>query len=699
MISFFDNLVIKSNPQAKEEILSLKKPLATSKPKVKECMKRSRPSSDSTQMSGNSSGTSEGIDGENPRPPKKRDTRQHKGSGGTGGSGDGGPPKPPGGPAISEKFGVNSTELIKHLHEQLIQLLNRIRDTFKHMIETLHPEAQGILTEQFNEFYEDILNFIQDFSQTPVSTPADKIESDCEKKKKQIQKNFDDEFISIIEANVQVNDIIRRVRETFGANIDHLEDEVSYTSAISNFDRLMADVVGNWLHAFNRNIAHKKPKEIQSEIKKFERELDICFRREIMSKINVPILKKSYRHAASRGDTPQHPYTNQDGQPKISKKPKLAQMLERDTAISLSGREVILHTPFGDVKIKRGTKANSRLIITTNFPKGPKYTEIASYLDNYYIDNPEATLQMLRAILEYLEIPTRPYDTVYNALDQINVRVKTNPNPNLMPCAKVQAIECAAALCGILLVCESGQDRSENGGKRERGIIRTLIRIIESKTSDTPFADAFGRASGSGSHVEGFYTPAAVAVLDKSVFPPRTIQHGGNVRSKVVVGKEISSRVRPPISLEVLEKDQKDTGELDLSSDSETDYDAARDIFEIDTRRYRTTDNPGPVGGCLWRILSAHGVTQEHLEAAARNTRITYNDFVNIENLERLLNEINRLGNYNLALHIDVFDYAGRYYRAISGFIPTPSPVGSTIINIALIYDRDDGQGHYIKRL
>ena len=672
MISFFDNLVIKSNPQAKEEILSLKKPLAAAKPKVKECMKRSRPSSDSTQMSGNSSGTSEGIDGETPSPPKKRDTRPHKGSGGAGGKGD--PPEKPDKPGDSK---VDNTEIIQELLEELMVLLDQIRAKFEKMIVELNPEAQRILLEKFNEFYQHFYEEIQKFNQLPSNTSIEKINRVYESLRYQIEQRFNDEFRNrigaIIEANEQVNGTIQNIEKTFETNIVQIPSEATREEIRQQFEAFIKDVQ----NGLNRCIAREGNfREIQT----FEREL-----------------KKSYRHAASRGDIPQHPYTGQDSQPKISKKPKLAQMLERDTAISLSGREVILHTPFGDVRIKRGTKANSRLIITTHFPRGPRYTEISRHLDNYYSYNPEATLQMLRAILKYLEIPTRPYDTVYNALNQINVRVKTNPS--LMPCARVEALECAAALCGILLVCESGQDRSENGGKRERGIIRTLIRIVESRTSATPFADAFGRASRSGSPAEGFYTPSAVADLDRSVSPPRTNTHGGNVRSKVVVGKEISSRVRPPISPRVLEKDQKDTGELDLSSDSETDYDAARDIFEIDTRRYRTTDNLGTNGGCLWRILRAHDVTQENLEAAARNTGITYNDFVNIENLERLLNEINRLGDYNLALHIDVFDYAGRYYRAISGFIPTPSPVGSTIINIALIYDRDSGQGHYVEKL
>ena len=191
MISFFDKLVIKSNPQAKEEILSLKNTSATSKPKIKECMKSSRPGS--VQTSSNSSGTSERAYGKKSNSPKKRDTRQHKGSGG---SGDGGPPKPPREPAISKEPGVNNSELIKHLHEQLIQLLNRIRDTFEHMIETLHPEAQGILTEQFKEFYNYFLDDIQkNFNQLPSDISLEEINEIYKEERNIIECRFREQIV------------------------------------------------------------------------------------------------------------------------------------------------------------------------------------------------------------------------------------------------------------------------------------------------------------------------------------------------------------------------------------------------------------------------------------------------------------------------------------------------------------------------
>lgn len=498
MISFFDNLVIKSNPQAKEEILSLKKPLATSKPKVKECMKRSRPSSDSTQMSGNSSGTSEGGGGENPNPPKKQGTRQHKGSGGTGGSGDGGPPKPPGGPAISEKSGVNSTELIKHLHEQLIQLLNRIRDTFKHMIETLHPEAQGILTEQFNEFYEDILNFIQDFSQTPVSTPADKIESDYEKRKNQIQQIFDNEFIAIIEANVQVNDIIRRVRETFGANIDHLEDEVSYTSAISNFDRLMADVTGNWLHAFNRNIAHKKPKEIQSEIEKFEK--DIIKQFNILTGFSLQRIKGAQRRFFERKAKGTRSFVTSSTKPKFAGPLNVAESIKdtpKEHTNKSKGRNAgkkehvswhEIRTPFGTVILKVVYKKDNtvlaRLIVNkVGSDEAMLYEEIFNILDNLYSTNPDMALALAQQILDYLstELTLEDVDTP-DILARFNSKFRDS-----LPSDNVE--KAAATLCAILMFCESCELRNATGGKLERGFMRRVIRNMEDGISN-PFKTA-----------------------------------------------------------------------------------------------------------------------------------------------------------------------------------------------------------------
>lgn len=601
MSALFDKLVIKSNPQATNDILSSKSSLPTSKPEVKECMKRSRPTYGNSQMSGNSSGTSEGGGGENSNPPKKQDTRLHKG---TGGEGD--PPKPPEKPDKLGDSKVDNTEKIQELLEALMVLLYQIRAKFEKMIVELHPKSQRILSEKFNESYQHFYEEIQKFNQLPSNTSIEEI-----------------------------------------------------------------------------NKIYKKTRDI----------IERCFKEQIVSEINSYILKRSHNHAKLRGDNPHLPYKDEHGKLKINKKPKKSQLLERDNALDLNGktpsrqRPVIynLQTPFDTVDIRiigiDPSGHQIRIITPKRDPSGPLYTEINTELKNYAANYPDEMQGALNALENYLKSPLVPGDNVGNVLSNLNSSIKPFTTKNA---TKRQRI-LLAVLAGILLLCESGEDRSNQGGKRERALISDLKKIVNSPE------DLFTH-----------YVPADAAVLDKTVRPPKIKQYGGNLRGKVQVGKVKPNEVgKIPISEETLKSDKERTGYLEFSSDSEKDYDAAaaRDIFEIDTRRYRTTDNPGPAGGCLWRILRAHDVTQEHLEAAARNIRITYNDFVNIENLERLLNEINQLGDYNLALHIDVFDYVGRYYEAISGFIPSEIPERSNIIYMALIYDHTSGEGHYVEKL
>lgn len=599
MISFFDNLVIKSNPQAKEEILSLKKPLATSKPKVKECMKRSRPSSDSTQMSGNSSRTSEGIDGENPSPPKKRDTRPHKGSGGAGGKGD--PPEKPDKPGDSK---VDNTEIIQELLEELMVLLDQIRAKFEKMIVELNPEAQRILSKKFNEFYQRFWEEIQKFNQLPSNTSIEEI-----------------------------------------------------------------------------NEIHKKTRDI----------IERCFKEQIVSEINSYILKRSHNHAELRGDNPHLPYKDEHGKLKINKKPKKAQLLERNNALDLEGKTPSRHspvihklqTPFGTVDIRIiGIDPGGhqiRIITPKGDPSGPLYTEINTELKNYAASYPGEMQDAFNAIENYLKSPLVPGDNVENVLSNLNSGVKPFPTEH----ATKRQRTLLAVLAGILLLCESGEDRSNQGGKRERALISDLKKMVNSPE------DLFTH-----------YVPADAAVLDKTVRPPKIKQYGGNLRGKVQVGKVKPNEVgKIPISEETLQSDKERTGHLEFSSDSEKDYDVSRDIFEIEDRKYRTTDNPGPNGSCLWRILIKHHVTEEHLKTAATNLGIRYNDFVNMENLELLLSEINRLGDYNLAFHIDVFNYLCQYQESISGNIPASLSAESNIIYIALIYDHTSGDGHYVEKL
>ena len=274
---------------------------------------------------------------------------------------------------------------------------------------------------------------------------------------------------------------------------------------------------------------------------------------EIMPKSKIDILRGAHKRARNRGDNPK----------KNNKKPKLAQLLERDAGIipHLSSNERIypLKTPFGKTWIKiskNGNNENINRLVYDFDPKDdeidpPSYLDIACCLDDYYKKaKKESTLKMLKTILNYLNTPAKQHDTINNVWNTVNfdnMRIKFKKSDEIMPNAKIYERSYAAALCGTLMACESAEYRSENGGKRERGVIKTLIKMVEEEKSEHPFGDAFGRIDEKGNYIEGFYTPAA---------------KGGTKRSQAVIGK-ISDKN------ETLEKDKRNTEYLDLSSDSE----------------------------------------------------------------------------------------------------------------------------------
>lgn len=491
MISFFDNLVIKSNPQAKEEILSLKKPLATAKPKVKECMKRSRPSSDSTQMSGNSSGTSEGIDGENPSPPKKRDTRPHKGSGGAGGKGD--PPEKPDKPGDSK---VDNTEIIQKLLEELMVLLDQIRAKFEKMIAELHPEAQRILSKKFNEFYQHFWRAVQRFNQLPSNTSIEEIERKYQIRQQKMEQKFNDKFSNkirnIIDANKEMYDIIQRVRTIFGANIDSLDDEASYTSAIFNFNELMVDVKENWIGKFNKKFAHaKNSKKIQSEIENFEK--DIIKQFNILTGFSLQRIKGAQRRFSERKNKGTRSFVTSSTKPKFAGPLNVAESIRVTTPINHyntfteRNEQVSWHdinTPFGVVTLKviyRKNKVIGRIIVNQDTHRGALfYTKIFEILDNLYSDNSDRALALAQQILDYLSTELTLEDVnAPDILARFNSKFR-----NSLPSDNVE--KACATLCAILMFCESCELRNATGVKLERGFIRRVIKNMENRISN-PF--------------------------------------------------------------------------------------------------------------------------------------------------------------------------------------------------------------------
>ncbi len=614
---------------------------------------------------------------------------------------------PPENQGVQNEAEKKKARLIEDIENELTQLLKELNREFWRSISFMRPRARLMLEKNFNIFYENKNTFIKDFIESNLPTLSEKnIISERKRVVQEIKEEFDKNFRIKIQANMQVNDAIRRVTEIFYANLYNLGNQEGRALAMDRFRRLMHYVEENWLNGFISRINQSANfEEIQIMVSNSEENLYKLFRDEILLNFpnptsrSVAVLQRSYKHAIRRGDTPQ----------RINRKPRLAQLLERDAAIPLNPiEERELNTPFGKVKVKNPRRdhkglQNSRVIIIPNSNKAPTYVEIAEHLDRYYREQgPDLTLEMLYTILEYLELPAEDGDNVQNVLERLNARV-TN-NTKLMPGADNEQRKCVAALCGILMVCESGQNRSENGGKRERGVIKALIKNVNSGLSRTPFADAFGYVDMYGVEYEGYYTPAAKIVRDKKD-NRKILKQGGSVRGKVVVGKVLAKKVFPYIPKETLENDIINTEKLLLSQDSWEEYEEGdifesqsdafeiqRDIFRIYDRRYLITDNPGPIGGCLWRIFLNNGVAEKDLQIAAENTGIKYNDFVDLEGgLKQLITEINRLG-YNLALNVDIFDYSGTYH----GLYTTHNEAGANI-NIALIYDSFDGLGHYVE--
>ena len=415
-----------------------------------------------------------------------------------------------------------------------------------------------------------------------------------------------------------------------------------------------------------------------------------------VSKDNVTLLRNAYTHAVARGDNPGAPYWGTDARLKINKKPKIAQLLERNNALPLHGVPTrrspvsyILNTPFGTVNIcinniKQGNQV--RLIKPLGSSIAPLYKDINKDLWDYVQAHKDECLSVLNELLKYLSSQLTEGYTIGNVLEEFNKIVKEVETKN----ASEEQRKSLAALAGILMFCESGQDRSENGGKRERGIVREIIKIVYS--SELLSEDLFEH-----------YVPAYSAVrgpertIGKLKIPGPIIIHGGNIRGKVLVGKVGHSEVNPPISEETLKNDKKLTDYLELSSSSESDYSSKSDILEVEGRRYKVTDNLGLIGGCLWRILKKHGITEKDLIDAAKKSGTEYNKFVDVEKLGNLIKEINKKG-HKFAFHLDVFNYDGTYSKSTSGYIPNPQSAGAEIIYIAIIYD-GNGMGHFVEKL
>ncbi len=122
----------------------------------------------------------------------------------------------------------------------------------------------------------------------------------------------------------------------------------------------------------------------------------------------------------------------------------------------------------------------------------------------------------------------------------------------------------------------------------------------------------------------------------------------------------------------------------------------AGDIFTISGRSYDIGSNQVENGQCLWRLLSDKaGISEEILEAAAAERDIGYMDYVDTEDLEALVTEINRRlpAEKRIRKALDVFYYDGRYDTERSGTYGS----GVITLHIGGVF-APDGQGHYVMK-
>ena len=122
----------------------------------------------------------------------------------------------------------------------------------------------------------------------------------------------------------------------------------------------------------------------------------------------------------------------------------------------------------------------------------------------------------------------------------------------------------------------------------------------------------------------------------------------------------------------------------------------AGDIFTISGRSYDIGSNQVENGQCLWRLLSDKaGISEEILEAAAAERGIGYMDYVDTEDLEALVTEINRRlpAEKRIRIALDVFYYDGRYDTERSGTYGS----GVITLHIGGVF-APDGQGHYVMK-
>lgn len=119
-------------------------------------------------------------------------------------------------------------------------------------------------------------------------------------------------------------------------------------------------------------------------------------------------------------------------------------------------------------------------------------------------------------------------------------------------------------------------------------------------------------------------------------------------------------------------------------------------IFYYEDLAFPINSNPSVPGHCFWNLLKKNGIKEDVLKMAAQKAGITYNDFVDINQINNFLNVLNTNLSEDQRISIDltVFTYSGEVLLVQNRY--GSRTMRTRIIRMGLVV-APDGNGHYIE--
>ncbi len=365
--------------------------------------------------------------------------------------------------------------------------------------------------------------------------------------------------------------MIQRVRKIFETNIVKMRDKEAKNSIIKKFEIFIQNVQGKLLTQFNQTIAQVENFEkIQNEVESFEKNLNKSFN-DVFEKI-LPIsrIRSAHDRFFKRKNDPKKFAT--------ARKPRIAGPLNVSNSIidtptkmaksavrggvakSEEPEEFVsthqVNTPFGVTTLRviyeekgpegeKYFKVFERVIVTSS--GAMLYKEIFEILDKLVESNKELAKKLLNEILDYLNMSLQKGDIdnekiANDILQRFNSRII---NSEILVQLTSEQAEAAAALCSILLLCESCEIRNATGVKLERGFIKTVIKNID---IDKPFSTC------------GRKYPPSLSFRDN---PP-----GGKERTRRALDNP--SRPTKKMTQELIDSTVNDINDNEVSSNSDS---------------------------------------------------------------------------------------------------------------------------------